>query len=212
MGYRYFTGPKKEGATKGKFYSKVPLSKREQILKGEAKKYSPIVNFADFSPNFGNIRNEGNISFRSGKKPVKYLRKFIDMVKNDDFIVMDFFSGSASTAHAVIDKNLEDGGKRKYIMVQLPEKVEENSDYFRDGFKTISDIGKERIRRAGTISEMNQNGQTSLDSKSNDLDIGFKVFKLDSSNLAKWDPEYDNLKQTLLMVLKIWFLAVMNLI
>lgn len=200
LGYRYFTGPKKEGATKGKFYSKVPLSKREQILKGEAKKYSPIVNFADFSPNFGNIRNEGNISFRSGKKPVKYLRKFIDMVKNDDFIVMDFFSGSASTAHAVIDKNLEDGGKRKYIMVQLPEKVEENSDYFRDGFKTISDIGKERIRRAGNkiISEMNQNGQTSLDSKSNDLDIGFKVFKLDSSNLAKWDPEYDNLKQTLL--------------
>lgn len=203
IGYRYFTGPKKEGATKGKFYSGVPLSKREKIIKGEAKKYSPIVNFADFSPNFGNIRMEGNISFRSGKKPVKYLRKFIDMIKGNDFIVMDFFSGSSSTAHAVMDKNLEDNGKRKFIMVQLPEKIDENSDYFREGYKTICDLGKTRIKNSGEkiLSDLKLNEQTLLtnDNKLNTMiDTGFKVLKLDSSNLSKWDPEYDDLEQTLL--------------
>ena len=190
LGFRYFTGPKKEGATKGKFYSKVPLNKREKILSGEAKKYSPIVNFADFSPDFGNIRNEGNISFRSGKKPVKYLKKFINMVPGDDFIVLDFFSGSASTAHAVIDKNLEENTKIKFIMVQIPELIEENSDYYREGFRTICDIGKKRI--CNVIDNIDDN-------KYNQVDLGFKVFKLDSSNLEKWDPDYDDLEQTLLV-------------
>ena len=190
LGFRYFTGPKKEGATKGKFYSKVPLNKREKILSGEAKKYSPIVNFADFSPDFGNIRNEGNISFRSGKKPVKYLKKFINMVPGEDFIVLDFFSGSASTAHAVIDKNLEDNTNIKFIMVQIPELIDENSDYYREGFRTICDIGKKRICNVIDNIDVNEN---------DNVDLGFKVFKLDSSNLQKWDPDYDNLEQTLLV-------------
>lgn len=90
---------------------------------------------------------------------------------------MDFFSGSATTAHAVMQLNAEDGGKRKFIMVQLPEKTDEKSEAFKAGYKNICEIGKERIRRAGEKikEEAGLNGQ--------DLDIGFRVLKLDSSNM-----------------------------
>ena len=92
-------------------------------------------------------------------------------------IVLDFFSGSASTAHAVMKQNQEDGKKRKFIMVQLPEKTDTDSDAFAAGFTSIPEIGKERIRRAGSkIKE--ERPLTTLD-----LDIGFRVFKLDDSNM-----------------------------
>ncbi len=89
----------------------------------------------------------------------------------------DFFSGSATTAHAVMQLNAEDGGKRQFIMVQLPEVTDEKSEAFKAGYKNICEIGKERIRRAGAkIKEQNA-----------DVDVGFKVLKLDTSNLVKWD-------------------------
>lgn len=96
---------------------------------------------------------------------------------NNNEIVLDFFSGSATTAHAVMQLNAEDGGKRKFIMVQLPEKTDEKSIAFKEGYKNICEIGKERIRRAGEQikGEAGLNGQ--------DLDIGFRVLKLDSSNM-----------------------------
>jgi adenine-specific DNA-methyltransferase len=95
-----------------------------------------------------------------------------------DSIILDFFSGSATTAHAVMQLNAEDDGNRKFIMVQLPELCPEDSEAYKAGFKNICEIGKERIRRAGDkiVSETGKN-----------IDIGFKVFKLDSSNLIKWD-------------------------
>nr|WP_255782289.1 DNA methyltransferase [Geobacillus sp. YHL] len=104
-------------------------------------------------------------------------------------IILDFFSGSATTAHAVMQLNAEDGGNRKFIMVQLPEKTDETSDAYKAGYKNICEIGKERIRRAGE-KIVQETGKT-------DLDIGFKVFKLDSSNIKEWDPDFDNLEQTL---------------
>ena len=92
-------------------------------------------------------------------------------------IVLDFFSGSATTAHAVMQLNAEDGGHRKFIMVQLPEKCDESSEAYKAGYKTICDIGKERIRRAGKkIKEENP-------LTTQDLDVGFRVLKLDSSNM-----------------------------
>ena len=96
---------------------------------------------------------------------------------NKNAIILDFFSGSATTAHAVMQLNAEDGGKRKFIMVQLPEKTDEKSEAFKAGYKNICEIGKERIRRAGEQikGEAGLNGQ--------DLDIGFRVLKLDSSNM-----------------------------
>ena len=121
-GYRYFTGPLKESATQGLFYSGVPLVRLEEIAKGEARKYRPISNFYDFSPDFGNIRHEGGVGFNSGKKPTKMLKQFLNYHKRKDITVLDFFAGSASTGHAVIALNNEDGGNRKFIMCTSPEK------------------------------------------------------------------------------------------
>ena len=179
IGYRYFTGPKKEGATKGKFYSGVPLTRREEIASGESRKYKPIVNFYDYSGDFGNISHEGGITFRGGKKPVKMLKHFIEIanLKNDD-IVLDFFSGSASTAHAVMQSNAEDGGNRKFILVQLNEKTDETSDSYAAGYENICQIGKERIRRAG-IKIKEGNPLTTQN-----LDTGFRVFKLADTNMT----------------------------
>lgn len=96
---------------------------------------------------------------------------------NTSDIILDFFSGSATTAHAVMQLNAEDGGKRKFIMVQLPEKTEENSEAYKAGYKNICEIGKERIRRAGKkIKE-----EAGL--MAEDLDTGFRVLKLDTSNM-----------------------------
>lgn len=97
--------------------------------------------------------------------------------KNDNDIILDFFSGSATTAHAVMQLNAEDGGNRQFIMVQLPELTAENSEAFKAGYKNICEIGKERIRRAGA----------KIKAEHPEVDTGFKVLKLDTSNLVKWD-------------------------
>lgn len=122
IGYRYFTGPLKENATQGLFYSGVPLSRLEEIANGEARKYRPIQNFYDFSADFGNIRHEGGVGFNSGKKPTKMLKQFINYHIKKDITVLDFFAGSASTGHAVLDLNDEDDGTRRFIMCTSSEK------------------------------------------------------------------------------------------
>ena len=116
-------------------------------------------------------------------KPVALLKYLISITTKFDknAIILDFFSGSATTAHAVMQLNAEDGGHRKFICVQLPEKTDEQSEAYKAGYKTICEIGKERIRRAGEKIK----GESPLTTQN--LDTGFKVFKLDSSNLVKWD-------------------------
>ena len=110
-------------------------------------------------------------------KPINLLKDLLTISTNKNDIVLDFFSGSATTAHAVMQLNTEDGGKRKFIMVQLPEKTDEKSEAFKAGYKNICEIGKERIRRAGEkVKE--EAGLSGVD-----LDIGFRVFKLDSTNM-----------------------------
>lgn len=110
-------------------------------------------------------------------KPVELLLYLITKVHGKDFFILDFFSGSATTAHAVMQLNAEDGGKRKFIMVQLPEATDEKSEAYKAGYKNICEIGKERIRRAGKkIKE-----ESPLTTQ--DLDTGFRVLKLDSSNM-----------------------------
>jgi adenine-specific DNA-methyltransferase len=138
-------------------------------------------------------------------KPVSLLKRILKIgtVSDDSDIIMDFFSGSATTAQGVMELNAEDNGNRKFILIQLPEPTSEKDEAYKANYKNICEIGQERIRRAGDkiLSEMEKNEQTSLNSgKKNDnqLDIGFKVFKLDSSNLSKWDPEYENIEQSLL--------------
>ena len=148
----------------------------------------------------------GGASF-SYPKSVGVLLKLIFQGTSDNNYVLDFFSGSATSAHATIQLNSEDGAERKFIMVQFPEITEEKSEAHKAGYKNICEIGKERIRRAGEKikSELQeqQSKQASLlgnDETVNpeDLDIGFKVFKLDSSNLKKWNPDYENVEASLL--------------
>lgn len=120
-----------------------------------------------------------NANIFSNPKPVPLIKQLITFADNEtkDLIVFDFFSGSATTAHAVMQLNAEDSGNRQFIMVQLPELCDTKSEAFKAGYKNICEIGKERIRRAGAkIKEQNAN-----------VDTGFKVLKLDSSNLVKWD-------------------------
>ena len=117
LGYRYYTGPAKATATKGKMYSGVPLENVALFKSGNAPKRAlPILTVFDFAPEFGNIRHEGGVPFGSGKKPVKMLRQFLNYHKNKNAIVLDFFAGSASTGHAVMAQNAEDGGKRVCIL------------------------------------------------------------------------------------------------
>lgn len=119
-----------------------------------------------------NVAKEGNIEFKNGKKPVRLIKQLLKWGLNKNDIVLDFFSGSATTAHATIELNNEDGGDRKFIMVQLPEVILENSESFKKGFKNICELGKERIRRAGEQIKNNA-GLNGLN-----LDIGFKVYKI----------------------------------
>lgn len=144
----------------------------------------------------------------SNPKPINLIKHLLTFDTKDNDIILDFFSGSATTAHAVMQLNAEDGGNRKFIMVQLPELCDEKSEAYKAGYKNICEIGKERIRRAGSkimhnaqciIHNENGNEQCTIHDdekgKNNyelsimncELDIGFKVFKLDTSNLKLWD-------------------------
>ncbi|MFW3341841.1 site-specific DNA-methyltransferase [Aliarcobacter butzleri] len=123
-------------------------------------------------------------------KPIELITFFINLVANENDIILDFFSGSATTAHAVMKLNSEDNGNRKFICVQLPETTDEKSEAFKAGYKNICEIGKERIRRAGEKVK-SESGKT-------ELDIGFKVLKLDSSNIKSWDSDFENLETNLL--------------
>ncbi|NLG33153.1 MAG: site-specific DNA-methyltransferase, partial [Syntrophomonadaceae bacterium] len=126
-------------------------------------------------------------------KPTRLIKQILNISTNKDSIVLDFFSGSSTTAHAVMKLNSQDDGNRKFIMVQLPEHCDENSEAYKAGFLNICQIGKERIRRAGEkIKEENKDKEGIKN-----LDTGFKVFKLDTSNLKAWDPDVEELEETL---------------
>ena len=130
--------------------------------------------------------------FFSGPKPQRLMQRLLTLANlKSDSVVLDFFSGSASTAHAVMSKNAEDGGHRKFIMVQLPEKTDEKSEAYKAGYKTICEIGKERIRRAGQkirneqLEIRNDADNSSFLTPNSSLDIGFRVLKCDTSNMKE---------------------------
>ncbi|MED4923754.1 site-specific DNA-methyltransferase [Anoxybacillus geothermalis] len=116
----------------------------------------------------------GGLAVMDYPKPVKLIQRMVALTTKDNDIILDFFSGSATTAHAVMQQNAEDGGRRSFIMVQLPERLAETSEAYRVGFRTICDIGRERIRRAGE-KIVRETGKT-------ELDIGFRVFRLEKKS------------------------------
>lgn len=127
-------------------------------------------------------------------KPTKIIKELIRVSTNKNDIVFDYFSGSATTAHAVMDLNAEDGGSRKFIMVQLPEETKENSEAYKAGYKNICEIGKERIRRAGDkiLADKKDKGEIE------NIDTGFRVLSVDSTNMNDVAIKPDNLQQTYL--------------
>lgn len=142
---------------------------------------NPMGIISDFSSTQGakQLVKLGMNKYFSYPKPINLISYLIDRIEGEEFVCLDLFSGSATTAHAVMDLNAEDGGYRKYIMVQLPEETDEKSEAYKAGYKTICDIGKERIRRAGQkILEENKDKENI-----ENLDIGFRVLKTDSSNM-----------------------------
>lgn len=123
-------------------------------------------------------------------KPVELIKDFIS-IGNPEGIILDFFSGSATSAHSCLEINADDLSSRQFIQVQLPEPIEEGSEAFKLGFNNLAEIGRERIRRAATkIKEEHPD-------KAKDLDLGFKVFKLDTSNIKAWDGNPSNLDNSL---------------
>ena len=158
-------------------------------------------------------------------KVVRLLKRMMHISCDRNDVILDFFSGSATTAHAVMKLNAEDGGNRKHIQVQLPEPTDEKSEAYKAGYKSLTDIGKERIRRAGKqildnldqqlkdlegkLAKLKEKGDSGaieattqeiadLKERKEKLDIGFKVFKLDSSNIKAWSGSTENLKENLL--------------
>ena len=176
------------------------VPQKKTYLKDVGERMPPVT-FWECSK-FGSTR-QSNLELSSimGKgifqnpKPIKTISTLIDLIKLDtEEIILDFFSGSSTTANAILKLNSEDDIKRKFIMVQLPELTDEKSEAYKAGYKNICEIGKERIRRAGDKIVSENKDKEGIEN----LDIGFKVFKLDSSNLKSWDSSMDNLEQNLL--------------
>jgi adenine-specific DNA-methyltransferase len=196
---------------------------RERLEKGETKTPSSVQTSCgttkDGSAQLAEIL--GGKKIFSYPKPTSFISKLIQFgcLPNRNQLILDFFAGSSTTAHAVMQLNAEDGGNRKFIMVQLPEPCDEKSEAFKAGYKNIAEISKERIRRAGKkILEEKAAGtkdgkkkkdsdepdlfssteQTESANDAKDLDIGFRVLKVDSSNMADVFYKPDEMKQDLL--------------
>ncbi len=132
-----------------------------------------------FHQDMGNVAKEGDTAFSNGKKPVRLIKQLIRWANNThDGIILDFFAGSATTAHATLQANADDGGNRRFIMVQLNEAPEPNSEVARAGYRTIAEVSRDRIRRAGRKIQQEAKGA------GKSIDIGFRTLKVDSTNMV----------------------------
>lgn len=157
----------------------------------EGMTYPSLWDFVPLNTNGSNEMGEifGNPTIFESPKPVGLIQELVKLGSTPESLVMDFFAGSGSTAHAVFAQNIVDSGKRHFILVQLPELTEAESEAGKTGYNTISELTKERLRRAAKkIREENPMFAG---------DLGFRVFKLASTNIREWDPDRDNLPRTL---------------
>jgi len=138
----------------------------------------------------------GNMNIFDNPKPVGLIKELAKLGSSKQSLILDFFAGSGTTAQATMQLNAEDGGNRKFICVQLPEPTDEKSEAYKAGYKKISNITKERIRRAGEKIKSEQKDDLFKNSEKS-LDIGFRAFKLDTSNINAWDGDPVNLEQNL---------------
>ena len=160
----------KEKSGKYMFYSKSRLDENNE----KSFKYKNIIYDITSSAGTNELVKILNGKYFEHPKPSKLIELLIKQVSNKKDIILDFFSGSSSTAHAVMQLNAEEGGNRKFIMVQLPEETSEKSEAYKAGYKNICEIGKERIRRAGEKIKEENKDKEGIE----DLDVGFKVFRV----------------------------------
>lgn len=163
---------------------------------GVVQYYVPPRDYKLISDNWMDISIKGNVIGFDTEKHVDLMKRLIKWMLGDGEIILDFFAGSCSTAHATLELNMEDSVKRKFICVQLPEVIDENSEAHKSGFRKISDLSKERIRRA--IETIKTERQQILEKEKStlfgeqqrsQLDLGLKVFKLQSSNFSLWQTD-----------------------
>ena len=191
----------KTGRNKGKLYEQFYKGKNFRLfawLRDVAEEIDGVLykkdlqgTYWDFVGEINNLTKEGDVSFLNGKKPVKLLMQMLKMITNENDIVLDFFSGSASTAHAVMQLNLEDNGNRKFIMVQIPQEIDDDSE---STYSNICELGKARIRRSGKKILKENTEKVAVQN----LDVGFRVFKLDDSNMTNVFYSVDDYSQGLL--------------
>lgn len=190
MGYRFPEDTMKELLNEGKILFGQDESKIIE-LKVYAKDYQEkLASVIELDGRLGSydLKNVFPQSTRifNNPKPIRFINSLFSFVLKENDIILDFFSGSCPTAQAVLDLNKQDGGNRKFICIQLPEKCEEKSEAFKAGYQTIADIGKERIRRVIKKTRKDQDGKLDLDGTIGKQDLGFKVFKLQQSNFKIW--------------------------
>jgi Adenine specific DNA methylase Mod len=218
------------GGTRPRIYTKTyqnvsieKMGRQYQIVRIDRTKPLSTLEFIDNKYSNDNAKKVFDAIMQKGifeyTKPPELILQLVHLVNGNDFSVLDFFSGSATAAHAVMQLNAEDGGNRKFIMVQLPEVCAEGSEAAKAGYKNICDIGKERIRRAGDkiIAELKMRTAESkkkndpqlslsasdadnseLNSTHSELDIGFRVFKVDDSNMKDVYYSAEETKQQML--------------
>ena len=173
-GFRFNEAKMEQLAKEGKihFHTDGSLPRIKRYLSENLEQRPKSIMSDDQRPD-SSMMQEFNTPFDNPKQ-LSFMKR-ICSIMDKDAIILDFFSGSATTAHAIMSLNAEDGGKRKFIMVQLPEKTEEKSDAYKKGYRTICDIGEQRIRKAGEKIKNETNAKT---------DTGFRVLKLDRSNMT----------------------------
>ena len=187
----------KRGGTRPRIYTKtyqnVKIDKIDNKYKIVNNERTKPLSTLEFNENiysndnakkvFDTIMGKGIFEYT---KPPSLIKKCMELIKGNDYIVLDFFAGSGTTAHAVINLNAQDGGNRKCISVQLPELTDEKSEVYNAGYTNIAEITKEHIRRAGDKILADNKDLTNLD-------IGFKVFKLHESNIKQWRANFDTI-------------------
>ena len=172
--------------------SQLTNKKYDAIVHGVRKEYSMDLTTTGAGTYLKQLFNTEKVLFNAPKN-IGYLQLLLSLLDGKDFTILDFFSGSASSADAIMHLNRVDGGNRKFIMVQLPELCNEKSEAYKAGYKNICEIGEERIRRAGEKIKVEWEKEHPSDGlfgsdEEFKTDIGFKVFKLDSTNVNEWDP------------------------
>lgn len=167
--------------------SQLVNKKYEAIVNGRKEIFSLGLTTTEAGTYIKELFNTNSLYFDAPKN-VRFIKILLKLIDGDDFYVLDFFSGSATTADATIQLNSEDNGRRKYIMVQIPEKLEKDSPAFHEGYRYITDIAVDRIKRTG---EKQIKNQPLFESN---LDIGFKYLELDKSNIKEWNTDFDNLE------------------